>query len=152
MRRWLFSDVPLSGSIGLLVLRVIAGAMIAIHAWPKMQHPTGWWALAVPALPEPALPASLQVLAAVGEFFGALGFLVGLLTRVASLGMILIMLGAVVTMHAPAGDPLVSLSGGRSWELASVYFACSLLLLLMGPGRLSLDAVLFGRKPVSGPA
>jgi putative oxidoreductase len=146
MRRWLYTDIPLPGSIGLVVLRVIAGIMIAIHAWPKIQHPTGWWALAELPLPGPELPAALQVLAAVGEFFGALGFIAGFLTRVAALGMLPIMIGAMVSIHFPGGDPLVSLSGGRSWELASIYFGCSLLFLLMGPGRLSVDALVFGKE------
>ncbi len=145
MRRLLYTDVPLPGSAGLLVLRVITGVMIAIHAWPKIQHPTGWWALAEMPLPGPELPAGLQALAAFGEFFGAVAFGVGLLTRVAALGMISIMIGAMLTMHWPAGDPLVSLSGGRSWELASVYLGCSLLFLVMGPGRFSADAWVFGR-------
>ena len=36
---------------------------------------------------------------------------------------------------------------GGSWELAAVYLAAVTLLLMAGPGRFSLDALLFGRPP-----
>jgi uncharacterized membrane protein YphA (DoxX/SURF4 family) len=42
------------------------------------------------------------------------------------------------------GDPFVA--HGASYELALVYLAISLLLMLGGAGRLSLDAALFGRR------
>jgi uncharacterized membrane protein YphA (DoxX/SURF4 family) len=36
-------------------------------------------------------------------------------------------------------------NGGPSYELAALYLAVSLLALIAGPGKLSLDAKLFGR-------
>jgi putative oxidoreductase len=40
----------------------------------------------------------------------------------------------------------VALQGGRSWELAGVYLCVAVLLLLAGPGRFSVDRVVFGEK------
>jgi len=44
------------------------------------------------------------------------------------------------------GDPFVSMTGGPSFELAAVYFCIALLLIAMGPGRLSVDRKLFGPR------
>ena len=40
---------------------------------------------------------------------------------------------------------------GQSFELPLAYLAIALLLLLVGPGRLSVDAFLFGRGPIIKP-
>jgi hypothetical protein len=40
--------------------------------------------------------------------------------------------------------------GQASCEIAAVYLACVFLILLAGPGRFSLDALLFGGSPGSG--
>lgn len=54
-------------------------------------------------------------------------------------------LAALAKVHLPQGHPFVSRTGGPSYELAAVYLACAILFLLLGPGRLSLDALLFGK-------
>ena len=51
-----------------------------------------------------------------------------------------------VYMHAiMKGDPFVA--RGSSYEVPAVYLALTILLIAAGPGRLSLDRVLFGRRP-----
>jgi len=50
------------------------------------------------------------------------------------------------SMHAiMRGDPFVS-KGGPSYELAILYFCVALVLIAVGPGRLSLDSQIFGRR------
>ncbi|NLY03052.1 MAG: DoxX family protein [Rhodopirellula sp.] len=139
--RYLFycDSVGRIGSVGLLVLRLVMGAAFVLHGWPKIQNPFGWMG------PEAPFPGILIALAALAEFGGGLALIVGLLTRLASLGIISTMVVAIGMVHVPKGDPFVS-QGGASWELAAVYLACAILFLLLGPGRVSLDAVLFGKR------
>src|SRR5262245_13361627 len=124
-------------STGLLLLRIVVGAAFVLHGWPKIQNPFGWMG--------DALPGILQSLAAVAEFGGGIALLLGLLTRPAALGLAVTMAVAAGTYHIPKGDPFVPKPGGAGWELAAVYFACSVLFLLKGPGWFSLDRLLFGR-------
>ena len=56
-------------------------------------------------------------------------------------------MAVAVWMHAAVlRDPFVALQGGRSYELAPLYFCVAVLLLLAGPGRYSVDRVVFGEK------
>jgi putative oxidoreductase len=142
MRRLLYShSVGYVGSLGLLVLRVVVGAAFMFHGWPKIQNPTDWLA----GMGESAPPGVMQALAAVAEFGGGAALIIGFLTRLASLGLGGTMVGALALAHLPAGDPFVASAPGQaSFELAAVYLACSILFFILGPGRFSLDAALFG--------
>jgi putative oxidoreductase len=140
VRHLLYCDtVGWLGSVGLLLLRVVMGAAFLFHGWPKIQNPFEW----LP--PQAHVPAVFQALAAVAEFGGGMALIVGLLTRLASLGIASNMIVALAMVHLPHGDPFVSKPGQVSFEPAAVYLACAILVLLLGPGRFSLDAFLFGR-------
>jgi putative oxidoreductase len=122
------------------------GVAFVFHGWPKIQNPMGWMGS------ETSVPAILQALAALAEFGGGMALVVGLPTRLASLGITGVMVVALATVHLRMGHPFVGKPGGPSFELPAVYLACALLFLLLGPGRFSLDALLFrnpiGTKPV----
>lgn len=126
-------------AVGLLCLRLVAGAALMHHGWPKIQHAFNWMG------PEAPVPGILQALAAFAEFGGGLGLIVGLLTLIAAFGIACTMAVAIVTVHIPHGDPFVS-SAGKSYEPAAGYLAIAILFMLAGPGALSLDALLFRKK------
>jgi len=127
------------GAVGLLLLRLVAGAAFLVHGSGKIQSPFSWMP------PDAPVPGFLQALAAVSEFFGGgLGWIAGFLTPLASLGVLATMTVAIL-FHVGRGDPFVG-AGGPSFELALLYWAVALLMLLIGPGRFSLDAQLFRRR------
>jgi putative oxidoreductase len=128
------------GALGLLVLRLVTGAAFIQHGWPKIQKPFHW--LDQAANPPPGF---LQALAALSEFGGGIALILGLLTPLASLGIACTMVVAITTVHLPNGDSFVG-EPGKSFEPAAVYLAIVITLLLVGPGLLSLDALLFGRR------
>ncbi len=131
--------------IGLLVLRVVVGLGIAVHGFGKITNATGW--MNQPGKPPAAIPGFMQALAAMGEFFGGLGLLVGALTPIAALGVICTMIGALLIAQLPAGHPWISMKpGGDSWEDVGFYLFGALALMLAGPGLFSVDAALFGRR------
>lgn len=131
--------LPPSGRLGvtLLFLRVVAGAAFMIHGWPKIQNPLEWMGADSP------MPSFLQLLAALSEFGGGLAWMLGLVTPLASAGILCTMAVAVWTHGVVRGDPFVG--NGPTYEIAFVYAAIALLLMLCGPGQISLDAVMSRR-------
>lgn len=134
------------GAVGLLILRLVTGLAFVFHGWAKIQSPFSWmgadsWA-----------PAVLQALAAVAEFGGGLALILGFLTPLACFGLVCVMTTALCTVHLPKGDPFIAFPGwhGGSFELPLDYLAIALALMMVGPGRYSLDALLFGKKSPSG--
>jgi putative oxidoreductase len=146
MRHLLYCDtVGWIGSTGLLLPRLVMGAAFILHGWGKIQNPLGWMG------PDAPVPVILQALAAVAEFGGGMALVVGFLTRLASLGIATNMVVALSIVHLPHHDPFVNPKGGASYELAAVYLACAVLFLILGPGRFSLDALLFRRPAGTKP-
>jgi putative oxidoreductase len=128
------------GAVALLALRLVSGIAFVQHGYPKMQNAFGW-------MGPDSVPGFLQALAAFAEFGGGIALVLGLLTRVAALGIACVMLYAMFGVHIPAGDPFVATGPGMgSWELAAVYFAIMVALILRGAGEHSLDAKLCGKK------
>lgn len=119
-------------SAGLLVLRVAIGIAFMTHGWHKIQNPFGWMGSTS------GTPGFLQALAALSEFGGGLGWILGLLTPLCCAGILCTMTFAILHLIR-AGDPF------QKWELAAAYFAVAFLLLMAGPGRFSLDGLLFRR-------
>jgi putative oxidoreductase len=136
-------------SLGLLLLRLFTGVAMMNFGWGKIQAPFSWMG------PDATVPALLQALAALSEFGGGLALVLGLLTPLAMLGMACTMAYAAY-FHISNGDPFVG--PGGSWSPAGLYFTLSVAFLLLGPGRFSLDALLFrpraqpGTEPQAQPA
>lgn len=124
----------------LLALRLVTGVAFIFHGFPKIQSAFNWMG------PESTMPAFLQFLGALSEFGGGIALVLGLVTALASLGLIFTMATAVFFVAVILDGPFISTTGGLSYELALVYLAISLLLIVVGPGKYSLDKYIFGEK------
>ena len=83
-------------------------------------------------------PAPLwAVLLVVAEFFGGLGVLFGLLTRLSAVGIAIVMIVAMATVHGKHGFFLDK--GGFEYNLALVGLAIS--LLFSGAGKFSIESL-----------
>jgi putative oxidoreductase len=118
----------------LFFLRLVAGIAFILHGWPKIQNPFGWMG------PDAFAPGIFLALAAISEFGGGIAWILGLLTRLASLGIASTMIVAVYMHAIIRGDSFVGKPGESSYELALVYLCVAILFFIMGPGAYSLDA------------
>lgn len=116
----------------LLLLRLVAGLAFVLHGWSKIKNPLGWMG--------PGTPALLQALAALAEFGGGLGWMLGLFTPLASAGIACTMVVAIARHAFLKGDPFL---GG--YELAAIYLCIAVLLFAAGPGAVALDHLLWAR-------
>lgn len=142
MHRLLPDFVVDPGALGLFVLRVVAGAALMLHGYPKLMVASHWMG------PESTIPGWLQALSTFTEFFGGLLLLLGAFTPFASIGIILTMAFALFAVHVANRDPFVLPEGttGASYELVLLYLAIGVMYLLVGPGTHSVDFYLFRRK------
>jgi len=91
------------------------------------------------------MPAPLAFLVIMSEFFGGLGLIVGLFSRLAALGIIATMAGAVFAVHLQHGL-FMNWYGdkkGHGIEYHLLAIALALLILVEGAGAWSLDRVLY---------
>jgi putative oxidoreductase len=74
------------------------------------------------------------------EFFGGLALVTGLLTRIASLGLLSTMLVAILKVHLPNG-----FFAPTGIEFPLSLLGSTALIALAGAGSLSLDGIIAGR-------
>jgi putative oxidoreductase len=132
-------DHPVTVDSALLLIRLVIGYAFIMHGWGKIQHPFNWMG------DESAMPGIFQALAALSEFGGGMALMAGIVTRLAAFGITCTMVVAVYFHMVVMGDPFVSNTGGGSYEHALSYLVVALLILASGPGRFSLDRLIFGR-------
>ncbi|MDD7887989.1 DoxX family protein [Flavivirga sp. 57AJ16] len=146
-------------SIGLLIIRLIAGFGLVLHGLPKLMTPMSFAG--------DAFPGVLQLLAVISEVGGGIALILGIFVPLASLGSSITMLVGILLFHVPFKDPIYritvklssegdgdpffgfplwfakadghSIGGSGSAELALLYFIIALCLFFTGGGHYSLD-------------
>lgn len=87
-------------------------------------------------------PMAVAALVGYGELLGGLGILFGVLSRIASAGELLIMLGAIFLVHLKNGYD--GTKGGFEHPLTLLLLA--LVVIVAGPGRLALGRMVLPKK------
>lgn len=136
MKKIVFSHAPFSLDFGLLLLRLGTSLMLVSHGWSKVTHFSERLnSFADPIGLGPAVSLQLVIFA---EFFCAIFLILGFMSRVILIPMIINM--AVITF-------IVQGSGGfEKQELPMIYLLVFIVLLLLGPGKISLDGKILKRR------
>jgi putative oxidoreductase len=133
--RWFLQPLAIDGT--LLFFRIALGAGLLTHGWGKITSGAAGVIKSATEMGFP-LPEFFGWSAALSESLGGIMIAFGLMTRPwAVLGAITMLVAGMIRL---ADDPF-----GKK-ELALVYFVMLAVLYLLGPGRLSLDQFLFGRR------
>lgn len=134
-----------SNDVSLTMMRLVLGVVFFAHGAQKM---LGWFGgygfQGTMGYLEHMLPAPVALLVICTEFFGGLGLIVGLLTRVAALGIAGEMIGALFLVHLPNGF-FMNWAGsqkGEGFEYHLLAVAVAATLLLRGAGPFSADHAL----------
>jgi putative oxidoreductase len=91
------------------------------------------------------LPLPLAFVAVATEFFGGAGLIVGLLSRVAAVGIGVTMLSAIVMVHGRNGLFMdwFGVRKNHGYEYHLLVIALAVVLVVKGSGAVSLDRLLF---------
>ena len=135
-----------SNDVALTMLRVVLGVVFFAHGAQKMLGWFGGYGFhgTMGFFTQMGMPAPVGVLIICTEFFGGLGLIVGLLTRIASLGVAGLMIGAIFMVHLPNGFFMnwMGTQKGEGFEYHLLALAMAGALLLRGAGAFSLDRTL----------
>jgi putative oxidoreductase len=135
-----------SNDVALTSLRVVLGVVFFAHGAQKM---LGWFGgfgfhATIGFFAQLGMPVPMALLIMCTEFFAGLGLIVGLLTRIASLGVAGLMIGAIFMVHLPNGFFMnwIGNQKGEGIEFHLLALAMAAALLLRGAGAFSLDRAL----------
>jgi putative oxidoreductase len=130
----------------LTLLRLTLGVILFAHG---AQKALGWFggygfAGTVAAFAQVGMPTPLALFVILTEFLGSLALIFGILARVASAAIAVLMVGAIATVHAHAGF-FMNWSGqqrGEGFEYHLLVIALAAAILIRGAGPLSVDGAL----------
>ncbi len=120
----------------LLLLRLFLAVAFCFHGYGKVADIASF-------AEEFHMPTLVAALAAYTQVAGALLLLAGFLTPAAATALGTTM-GVAMSQLIARGESFVN-PAGHSWEAAAFYLTANVVLLLAGPGRWSVDALLLKR-------
>jgi len=137
-------------SINNLIIRVMLGIVMFPHGAQKLLGWFGGYGIEGTLgffTNQMGIPMIIAILVILGESLGALGLIAGFLTRFCAVGILFIMSGAIVMVHA-SNSFFMNWSGkqgGEGFEYHLLAIALCLPLLISGGGRFSADGFIAKR-------
>jgi putative oxidoreductase len=135
-----------SNDVAFTMVRLVLGVVFFAHGAQKMLGWFGGYGLhgTVGAFTHMGMPAAMAYLIICTEFFGGLGLIFGLLTRIAAFGVGGLMVGAIFMVHLQYGFFMnwMGTQKGEGFEYHLLALAVAGALLLRGAGAFSLDGAL----------
>jgi putative oxidoreductase len=130
-----------------LVMRVMLGVVFFPHGAQKVLGWFGGYGLdgTLNFFTETmGIPLVFALLVIAAEFLGALGLIVGFMTRVAAFGVASVMAGAVFMVHLPHGFFMnwAGTQAGEGFEYHLLAIALAVALMIVGGGKASVDLLL----------
>lgn len=133
----------MSTDIGLLILRVMNLVMF-LHGWAKLTGYSGFRESVASNSFGALAPDLFAIMVVAGQLALPIAIAVGLFTRISGLLQAIMM--AVIWVLFPLAAGLIDgQTGGINGESDYLFVAIGLALFFTGPGRISLDQVIFGK-------
>lgn len=147
---WAVKASSLLQSPFLLAVRLYWGWQLIQSGWGKLHNlpkvTDFFTSLGLP------MPAEMAVFTSCVEFFGGIFLAAGLLSRLTALVLTVNMIMAYVTADREALLSFFSDPDKFSAAAPYVFLVASLIVLIFGPGKISLDTLLLRRYPYLGSA
>ena len=113
-------------------MRAAIGVIFIVHGFGKFGNPGfGGWISSM------GIPAEMQIPIALAEFIPGILLLLGVLTRISASLISIVMLGAIFLVKG-----VTSLTGDGGYEFDLILLAACLVIIVAGPGRVSLSYAL----------
>jgi len=148
LKRLMWTDDNVVG----LILRLVLGIVFFPHGAQKM---LGWFggggfAATMAGMTKMGLPSAIVFLVILFEFFGSLSLILGFLGRLGAIGIGIVMLGAVFTVHLKNGFFMnwsMQAGKGEGFEYHLLVLGIVLAILVTGSGRWSIDRSMSNPMP-----
>lgn len=114
------------------------GLVFTVHGWQKLSNGPTMFGGMLTGLSVPA-PELFAWLVTIAELGGGVLLILGLLTRLATLPLIATVVGAMVLVKSELGIIAAPDAGSPGAELDIALLVGLVALLLIGPGRMSVD-------------
>jgi putative oxidoreductase len=131
----IFQELSQFTDVALLFLRLMIGAVFLTSGWRHMTN-------AEARSNDIGMSKRFTVFLGVAEFAGGLGVISGVLAQLASVGLILVMLGAIQKKIFVWHSGFWGKSGTNGWSYELMLLVMCLVIATTGGGRLGLQTLL----------